>query len=75
MVKAKIKDIKKRVQEQDKEIYGDVDNPEKDDDVGEMYKEVIGHEPKKGESLADEVEGAERFRRGQPAHEHKKRKK
>jgi len=81
MVKAKAKDIKKQVQSEDKAVYGEEamggssPSPDSDDDIGEMYKEIIGHEPKKGESIADEVEEAERFRRGQPVHDRKKRKK
>ena len=72
-------DIKKEIKRQDEEVYGEETmagsspDPESDDDVAETYKKVIGHEPKKGESLADEVDEAERSRRGQPAHEHKKR--
>ncbi len=50
-------------------VSGSSPSPSSDDDVGEMYKQVFGHEPKPGETIADEVEEAEKARRGIEPHE------
>jgi len=60
---SKSNDIKKQVKKQDEEAYGDADNPEIDDDTDKMYKRFAGHEPKKGETIADEVEESEEARK------------
>jgi len=74
MVKAKAKDIKKQIQQQDKDVYGDTTisgsspDPESDDDVEKVVEEVTGEKPKQGEefSISDEVEKDEKARRTKP---------
>ena len=48
---------------------GSASDVESDDDVDEMYEAVFGHKPKPGVTMADEVEAAEKARRGHPVHE------
>ena len=47
------------------ELHGDeiANDPESDDDTDEMYKRFAGHKPKKGETIADEVEESEKARK------------
>ena len=73
-------DIKKQIEEEDKRVYGETSisgsmpDPGSDDDVGEMYKKVVGHEPK-GKTMAEEVEEAEKVRRGGIPHEGEEKEK
>ena len=62
---SKSDDIKNQVKKQDDEVYGDdiANDPESDDDTDKMYKRFVGHEPKKGETIADEVEESEEARK------------
>lgn len=48
---------------------GSASKPSSDDDVGEMMEEVTGSEPKPGQTLAEQVDEAERARRGMPPKE------
>jgi len=65
MVKAKLKDIKKELDEEEDEFYGDEtesgSSPDtekiQDEDVDELVKDVTGRKPKK--NIADEVNDAE----------------
>ena len=69
---SRIDDIKKQKEKENRDNYGELyDNPESDDDVDEAYEKVVGHKPKPGESIADEVTEAERSRRGIMPHEKK----
>ena len=69
-------DIKKQIKKQDDQVYGDdiANDPESDDDTDEMFKKFVGHKPKKGENIADEVDEAEKARRGVQPHEEEKEK-
>jgi hypothetical protein len=74
MAKAKIKDIKKQIQQQDKNVYGDTSisgsapDPESDDDVEEVVKEITGEKPEQGQqfNISKEVEKDEKARRTKP---------
>lgn len=52
MVKAKAKDIKKKLEEQE-EIYGDQEKADGSENVDEMYEETFGRKPVRGETIAD----------------------
>lgn len=75
MPKQDAEDVKKEVEEQKKEFYGDEamgsgsPAPETDDDTGEMAEKVVGHKPERGDIVAHEVEEAEKSRRGVEPHE------
>lgn len=64
-------DLESPAEEDEESLGGSNAGLESDDDVGEAYKEAIGHEPD-GSTLAEEVEAAEKSRRGIPAHEEEK---
>ena len=57
-------DIKKKVKEEEEEAYGEVSGYSEPEDVDESYEEFVGHEPKKGGSISEEVDHAEKSRRG-----------
>ena len=65
MVKAKLKDIKKELDEEEKQNYGDetesgsspVTEAIQNEDVDELVKDVTGQNPQK--NIADEVNDAE----------------
>jgi hypothetical protein len=75
MVKQDAEDVKKEVEKQKKEFYGNESigsgspSPETDDDAGKAMKEVTGHEPDRDTTIEDEVEAAEDRRRGKEPHE------
>lgn len=71
MVKAKLSDVKKQLEKQ-KDLYGDHDSSEKVANVEDLYEKAVGHKPKQGANLADEIEEAERVRRGKLPHKIKK---
>lgn len=72
-------ELKKEVEKQKKEFYGDEGigsgspSPDTDDDTEEMMEEVAGHKPKRGDTVAHEVEEAEESRRGVEPHEDEKK--
>lgn len=78
MVKPKAKDIKKKVKEQDEEVYGDTSisgsmpDPASDDDIDEALEQTLGKDSAeeagehKTHTLAEEVEDDEISRRTKP---------
>jgi hypothetical protein len=67
-------DIKKEIEEEEKDSSGEgtLGSGSFDGssvDIDESYEEFVGHEPKAGEDLDEEVEAAEDNRRGIPPHE------
>jgi hypothetical protein len=68
MVKQKADDVKKEVEEQEDEFYGDATisgtapDPSSDDDVDEVVKEVTGEKPEQFEpvGIAEEVDEDEK---------------
>lgn len=62
---AKRDDMKKKVKEEEEQTYGETSGySEPDEDTDETYKEFVGHKPKKGNNIADEVKESEDRRRG-----------
>jgi hypothetical protein len=75
MVKQKAEDVKKEIEQQEKEVYGDTTisgsapDPSSDDDVEEVVEDAMGEETSeeiednKVVTLAEEVEETEENRR------------
>lgn len=56
-------DVKKQIKKQDKEVYGDDIVNTSEANTDEMYERMVGHKPRKGETIADEVEESEEARK------------
>lgn len=74
MVKPSADDIKKQVEEQDDEVYGEgsvvghAPDPDSDDDIGKIREEFLGEELKSTEelNLASEIVADEKSRHTKP---------
>ena len=69
-------DIKKQIEEEDKTMGSGDGTPgssspdlDSDDDVGEVFEKVVGHEPRGDSNIAEEMDAAEDRRRGIEPHE------
>jgi hypothetical protein len=56
--------IKKQVKQEEEEVYGEASGYTEPGGVNKNFEKFVGHEPDKGENIADEVEESEDTRRG-----------